>query len=121
MLMDNTGPSGSLDRFQQAMLISRKAADPETKASPALILFGRPIRDAMGGYCPHNTCQETLSFIEKALARRHSREHEKWSEHTQVLPPLKVGNHVYVQNLVGNHPKKWERTGVITEVHQFHL
>ncbi|KAK3784435.1 hypothetical protein RRG08_039436 [Elysia crispata] len=57
---------------------------------------------------------------EKAIVRRHSREHEKWSDHTRILPPLKVGDHVYVQNLVGNHPKKWERGGVITELRQFH-
>ena len=97
-LMDNTGPSGLLDvdRFQRAMLTYRNAIDPETKASPALIFFGGPVRDAipipMGRYCPHNTWQET--FREKALARRHSREHEKWSDYTLMLPPLKVGYHV---------------------------
>ncbi|KAK3701025.1 hypothetical protein RRG08_063278 [Elysia crispata] len=91
--MDNTGPSGLLDvdRFQRAMLTYRNAIDPETKASPALIFFGGPVRDAipipMGRYCPHNTWQET--FREKALARRHSREHEKWSDYTLMLPPLK--------------------------------
>ncbi|XP_012943606.1 uncharacterized protein LOC106013157 [Aplysia californica] len=37
-----------------------------------------------------------------------------------MLPQLQVGDHVYVQNLVGNHPRKWERTGVVTEVRQFH-
>ena len=126
MLMDNTGPTGSLDidKFQRAMLIYRNTIDPETKASPALILFGRPIRDSipipMGRYCPHNTWQETLAHREKALAKRHSRAHEKWSEHTRLLQPLKVGDHVYVQNLVGNNPNKWERTGVVVEIRQFH-
>ena len=117
MLMDNTSPTGSLDvdKFQRAMLIYRNSIDPETKASPAMILFGRPIRDhipiPMGRYCPHNTWQETSAYREKALAKRHSREHEKWSEHTKTLPPLRVGDHVYLQNLVGNHPNRWERTG----------
>merc|ERR1712237_199586 len=126
MLMDNTGPTGSLDidKFQRAMLIYRNTIDPETKASPALILFGRPIRDSipipMGRYCPHNTWQETLAHREKALAKRHSRAHEKWSEHTRLLQPLKVGDHVYLQNLVGNNPNKWERTGVVVEIRQFH-
>ena len=126
MLMDNTGPTGSLDidKFQRAMLVYRNAIDPETRASPALILFGRPIRDPipipMGRYCPHSTWQETRINREKALAKRHSREHEKWSEHTHLLPPLKVGDHVYVQNLLGNHPRRWERTGVVVEVRQFH-
>ena len=126
LLMDNTGPSGSLDtdKFQKAMLVYRNSIDPETKASPALILFGRPIRDAipipLGRYCPHNTWKELLAHRERALAKRHSREHEKWTEHTQLLQPLKVGDHVYLQNLVGNHPKRWERTGVVVEIRQFH-
>ena len=37
-----------------------------------------------------------------------------------MLQPLKVGDHVYIQNLTGNHPKRWERTGVVIEVRQFH-
>lgn len=30
------------------------------------------------------------------------------------------GDHVYLQNLVGNYPKKWERTGTVVEVKQYH-
>ena len=126
MLMDNTGPNGSLntDKFQRAMLTYRNTIDPATKASPALIIFGRPIRDAipipLGRYCPHSTWRELLEYREKALAQRHCREHEKWSEHTHLLTPLRVGDNVYIQNLVGNHKKKWERTGVVVEVKQFH-
>ena len=80
LLKDNIGPSGTLDtdRSQRAMLTYCNSIDPETKASPALILFGRPIRDAipipLGRYCPHNTWKEILPYREKALAKRHSRE-----------------------------------------------
>ena len=114
MLMSNTSPRGSLDvdAFQRAMLIYRNSPDPETKASPALIVFGRPIRDSipipMGRYCPHPTWKETLAYREQALAKRHTREHEKWQQHTKLLPPLKVGDQVYLQNLTGNHPSRWE-------------
>ena len=31
-----------------------------------------------------------------------------------------MGDHVYVQNLVGNHPRRWERTGTVVEVRQHH-
>ncbi len=125
MLMANTSAVGSLnvDSFQRAMLIYRNSIDPETKSSPAMILFGRPIRDPipapLGKYCPHQTWRETLVNREKAMAIRHSREREKWSEHTRELKPLDIGNHVYVQNLVGNNPLRWERTGVVIEVLPF--
>ncbi|XP_021341459.1 uncharacterized protein LOC110442268 [Mizuhopecten yessoensis] len=108
----------------RALLMYRNSIDPETKASPALVLFGRPIRDAipipMGRYSPHETWTELMSHREKALARRHAREHERWNEHTHRLPPLQVGDHVYIQNLVGNYPRRWKRTGIVVEVRQFH-
>ena len=125
MLMANTSPTGSLDvdAFQRAMLIYRNSIDPETKASPAMILFGRPIRDPiptpLGRYCPHPTWQETTVNREKALAKRHSREREKWEEHTKQLKPLEIGDHVYLQNLSGNYPLRWERTGTVVEIKPF--
>ena len=125
MLQSNTNATGSLniDSFQRAMLIYRNSIDPETKTSPAMALYGRPIRDPipapLGKYCPHQTWQETLSNRERALAKRHSREREKWSLHTRELKPLDIRDHVYVQNLVGNNPLKWERTGVVVEVLPF--
>ena len=125
MLMANTGPTGSLnvDAFQRAMLIYRNSIDPETKTSPAMIVFGHPTRDPiptpLGCYCPHQTWQETMANREKALAKRHSKEREKWSEHTKALKPLEIADHVYVQNLVGNQPLRWERTGVVVEVKPF--
>ena len=61
-----------------------------------------------------------MAHREKTLAKRHAREHERWSEHTRLLHPLKVGDWVYIQNLVGNHPRKWERTGLVVETRQFH-
>ena len=42
MLMDNVSGAASLevDKFQGALLMYRNTVDPETKASPALSLFG---------------------------------------------------------------------------------
>ena len=38
----------------------------------------------------------------------------------QVSTDLHVGDQVYIQNLVGNHPRRWECTGTAVEVKQFH-
>ena len=66
MLMANTSATGSLnvDAFQRVMPIYRKIIDPETKTSPATIIFGHPIRDAiprlLGRYCPHPAWKEPI-------------------------------------------------------------
>ena len=46
------------------------------------------------------------------------RDMEKWTEHTRKLPPLRVGDTVRIQNQVGPHPKKWDKTGRVIEVMQ---
>ena len=47
MLMNNASPGGSIevDKFQRAMLVYQNSVDPETMASPAMIVIGHPIRD----------------------------------------------------------------------------
>ena len=74
----------------------------------------------MGRYLPHETSSELMSHRELALARRHSGDHEQWNDHTKRLTQLKVGDHVYIQNLIGNHTRRWERTGIVVEVRQYH-
>ena len=44
---------------------------------------------------------------------------ERLSEHTRRLPPLKVGDHVCIQNQTGPYPLKWDKTGIIVEVRQY--
>ena len=125
MLMNNTGPRGSLDTdtFQRARLQYRNTPDHETRLSPAECVFGRPIRDLIpihpGRYTPHSTWRETLQAREEALRNRHMRSAERWAEHTHRLPPLAVGDYVCLQNQTGPHPKKWDKTGRVIEVRQF--
>ena len=125
IITNNTGPNSCLDidTVQRAILLYRNTPDPTTKLSPAFILFGRPIRDFTpilpGRYKPHKTWQESLLAHEEALHNRHMLAHERWSEHTQCLPPLIVSDNVRIQNQIGHHPNRWDKTGTMIEVRQF--
>ena len=79
----------------------------------------------MRGKCLHVTLtsimelRQSLAAREEALRNRHMKTHERWSEHTKQLPPLRVGDFVRIQNQIGHHPKKWDKTGTVIEVRQF--
>ena len=125
LIMSNTDPTGAIDTdaFQPAMLQYRNTPDRDTKLSPAMCVFGRPIQDFIpippGKYLPHNTWRDTLAAREEALRNRHMKSAERWAEHTKRLPPLVVGDHVRIQNQMGPHPLKWDKTGSVIEVRQF--
>ena len=125
IITSNISPSGSLDvdSFHRAILSYRNTIDPVTKFSPALAVFGRQMRDGLpvlpGKYNPHITWRELLEHREKAMAQRHVAHHEAWSEHTKKLPALPVGSKVFIQNQVGNNPRRWERTGTVMEVKDY--
>ena len=126
LITGNVGKNGeiNIDAFQKAILQYRNTPDPTTKLSPAMCVFGRPTKDLIptlpGKYHPHPTWSESLNLREKALRHRHMVHQEKWSEHTKPLTPLKVGDRVRIQNQTGPHPNKWDRTGIVIEVRQFH-
>ena len=124
MLTDNSGPNGELDTeaLQRAMLQYRNTPNQDTKMSPAMCLFGRPIKDFVpihpGKYLPHPTWQSVLEDRETALRQRHMKTAERLEQHTRRLPPLRFGDRVRIQNQTGPHPNKWEKTGSVIEVRQ---
>ena len=125
LLAGNTGPGGALtDRFHKALLQYRNSPDPETKMSPAACLFGRPTRDLLPGipdrYCPHTEWSDRLNLRERALSKRSMSNRTRWDEHSQGLTPLKCGDTVLIQNQTGRHPNKWDKTGTVVEVLQYH-
>ena len=60
-----------------------------------------------------------LGAREEALAKRALMTHDRSSEKTKPLLPLRVGDHVLIQNQTGNHPKRWDKRGVIASCEGF--
>lgn len=124
LISGNTGPGGTLtSAFYKALLTYRNAPAPDTKMSPAMCVLGRPIRDMLPTLpqklrVPQDSPSESRRKI--AMRKRQSTAHAKWSEHTGGLSPLKCGDRVHIQNQHGSHPGKWDHTGVVTQVLQYH-
>ena len=127
LLNDNIGPNGDIntDSFLRAILTFRNTPDPDCRLSPAQILFGRPLRDAMpsvqescGTFTNpnvHPMWRDAWSSKEEALRTRYARTLETLNEHSRPLAPLRHGDKVFLQNQTGNHPKKWDRSGTVME------
>ena len=125
LIAGNTGPGGTLsDKFHKALLQYRNGPDPETKMSPATCLFDRPTRDLLPGipdrYRPHTDWSDRLDLRERAFSKRAVTGRTRWNEHAQGLSPLKCGDTVLVQNQTGRYPNKWDKTGTVVEVLQYH-
>ena len=84
------------------------------------MVFGRPIQDFIpivpGCYKPRAIFSDVMNQRESVLKERHDRLNKCWAEHTKVLPKLEVGDHVFIQNQVGHHATKWDKSGVVVEV-----
>ena len=125
IITNNTGPNGCLDvnAVQRAILLYRNTPDPTTKLSlPSYSLDG-PLGILSQYYLdntsPHKTWQESLLVREEVLRNRHMLAHERCSKHTRRLQALIVCD-IRIQNQIGHHPNRWDKTGTVIEVHQFH-
>ena len=125
LIRENTGSDGSLsnDKFLMAIMQYRNTPDRDTGLSPAQVIFGRNLRDFLPApqtrYKPHSQWILLREDRERALAKRAVSNMEKLTIGTRALPPLAVGDSVLVQNQIGNHPSKWDITGVIVERKDF--
>ena len=121
ILMDNMSPDGKVntDRFLRAMLQYRNTPQPDTRMSPAQIVYGRYLRDFIpvvnNKYEPKQEWSMVQEYREKALARRLDRDGAILERHTKKLEVVPLGHAVAVQNQKGRFPKKWDKTGVVVE------
>ena len=121
LIRENTNGDGSIsnNRFLQALMTYRNTPDRDTSLSPAQVIFGRNLRDFLPS--PQTRLKPQPEWIqlredrEKALAKRAITNMERLDQNTRALPRLAVGDSVLVQNQVGNHPSKWDITGVVVE------
>ena len=123
LIMENIGSKGQLntDRFARAILLHRNTPDPLTGLSPAMILFGRQIRDhipaVLGKYKPRSEWRLEADLREQAYAKRHAQMEDRLNFGAKTLPPLKIGDTVTVQDQ-SNPLKagKWKKTGQVVEI-----
>lgn len=104
--------TGRLDTYEsvKALMTHRNTPTQGNGVSPAVVLFGRPIRDHLPPHHLRREWQTIADSRELALAKRHV-----ISPVTRQLDQLAVGDTVQLQNQTGNHPTKWHNTGVVTE------
>jgi hypothetical protein len=103
------------DTAAAAIMTHRNTPSQSTGVSPAVTLFGRPIRDHLPD-TPRELRPEWRAILkarEQALAKRHLR--ITMAPARKQLQPLKPGDSVSIQNQRGNKPKKWNSTGTIAE------
>lgn len=121
LLMDNVDSQGGIDtdKFGRAVLQYRNTPLPDTRLSPAQIIYGRQLRDFIPvlsyKYEPRQEWVLLQEDRDRAMARRLQSDGSRLEEHTRSLPALSVGDAVMIQNQTGRSPTKWDKSGVVLE------
>ena len=119
--MENMDSQGDIDtdNFGRAMLEYRNTPNPETRLSPAQVVFGRNVRDFIPvlpyKYEPRQEWSLLQEDRERAFAKKLYNDGTRLAMGTRKMPPLSVGDKVLVQNQTGRAPNKWDKSGVIIE------
>ena len=123
MLRDIDIDSGSLDSdaVTEALLCYANTKCRVLNKSPAELAYGRCLKD----FFPRQVSSllpipaNLLSGVAKDKLQEKIRADgdRRWSEHTKVLPDLKVGEFVQLQNLKGMHPLKSDYNGEVVGRH----
>ena len=127
LITANTDAHGGIctEAIAAALLQYRNTPNPDSGLSPSQIVFGRSLRDLLPiqpgtsvfeNDAVHPMWRDTWRLHEEALRLRFARQVEALQGHTRRLKPLKLGDRVLMQNQSGHHPKRWDRTGSVTDV-----
>ena len=131
LIRDSVKISGELDTVNliKGLLQLRNTPDPDTGLSPAQTLLGRQLRDFIPAKpAAHIKSHKDLSDVwksvadwrELALAPRSAKLHDRLVQQTKELPPLQEGDCVLIQNMLGNHPKRWDKRGIVIQADPKH-
>ena len=121
LLRDNVDPDGRVnnDKFLRALLQYRNTPQPDTRLSPAQVVYGRYMKDFIpvvnDKYEPKQEWALVREYRERALARRLDRDGARLEQYTKKQKQIPIGGSVAVQNQTGRFPKKWDKTGVVLE------
>ena len=121
LVRDNLQSDGSLhgDKFARALLIHRNSPDPSTGDSPAMIIYGRTLRDhlptPLHKFAMKNDWEKAAKRREDCYMKRHYAKCEDLSSKAKSLPKLIPGDLVYVQDQTGKTPKQWNKSGKVLE------
>ena len=127
LLQDKMAENGSLntDNMIRALLQQRNTPDRDCKLSPAEVLFGRGLRDAMPQLSKsvqifesdrlHTQWHQAWAAKEEAIRSRLVRSCEQLEMGSRELPPLREGDQVFIQNQdkANGRPNKWDRQGTV--------
>lgn len=126
LLLGNISQDGSIrtDALTRALLQFRNCPDPANGLSPAEIVFGRTLKDALPikAWVPVFTQRDIRPLWrnlwqsrEHTLRTRFAKQLESLSLNTKSLPPLSEGDVCRIQNQNGRYPLRWDRTGTVVQ------
>ena len=116
ILTTNVSPSGTLDTDEvaKALLLHRNTPAIDMGISPSELLFGRPLNDHLPSPTHFRRQWLELADIRENTLRKRFSNYAK-NKPNDALKPLDIGDSVSIQNQTGNHPNRWEKTGIVAE------
>ena len=126
LIQNNVSHNGNTltDAFTIAVLQYRNCPDPDNGLSPAEIVFGRTLKDALPRPPQRQIFDDTRvrpiwrslwRERERTLRTRFARQLESLQLKTKPLLPLPEGDACRIQNQWGRFPLRWDKTGVVLQ------